>query len=454
MMYTLSTMKKKFSILLLSLVLLFGGASALQAQEELSLDEAIKIGLKNNFDIRLARNLEEITALNAVPGQAGFLPILNVTSNRSFSVADVEQQFVNDSSPRVIDNAKSNNFNISPQLQWVIFDGFGMFATLDRLKELEAEGIENTKVAVENTVAAIANAFYLIALEEARLEVLKNTMEISRQRLRISEDLYKVGKSSKLEFLAAQVDLNADSTALINQEVTIFTSKANLNELLARDADVDFKVAFDIEVTEDLNLANLISSLNVKNPQLLAAQRRANAAYIQIREIQAERFPILSLNGAYNYSRLLSDAGFLISNQNQGFNYGLSASFNVFNGGNLNRRVQTAKIQQMNAELSYEQLQLQLENDIQRAFITHQKNITLMNLEQVNRDIAAENEEIALERFRLGVSTFLELREAQRNAVDAETRALVAAFNAKSSEIELLRLSGDIIKYVEGEDLK
>ncbi len=440
-------MKHLFSIIFICAFLFVNNTAS--AQNELTLKEAISIGLENNYSIRIAKNTEEIAKLNATPGAAGFLPIVGVNASRSFSIEDVEQQFRNDPEPGRIDNAKTNNLSINPSLQWTIFDGLGMFVALERLRELEAEGLENTKIAVENTMASIFNSFYLIALEEARLEVLETTMDISKERLTISKDKYELGKASKLEYLAAQVDYNTDSTALINQEVIIFTSKANLNELMGRDASIDFSVAFEIEVSEDLVLDELVNTLNVKNPQLLAAQRRKNVSYLQIREIQAERMPTLTLNGGYNYSVRNSDAGFLISNKGSGFTYGASAFLNVFNGNSVNRRAQIAKVQSLNAELEVDQLQLQLESDIKRAYTTHQKNIILMNLENANQEIAKENAEIALERYRLGVSNALELREAQVNAVDAETRALVAAFNAKSSEIELLRLSGEIIQYAQ-----
>jgi len=444
---TTMTMKHQFSILFICVFSFI--AHSVDAQNELTFKEAISIGLENNFSIRIAKNTEEIAKLNATPGAAGFLPIVGINSNKSFSIDDVEQQFINDAAPRRIDNAKTNNFAINPSLQWTIFDGLGMFVALDRLRELEAEGIENTKIAIENTMAAISNSFYLIALEEARLKVLETTMDISKERLTISKDKYELGKASKLEYLAAQVDYNTDSTALINQEVIIFISKANLNELMGRDASTNFSVAFDIQVTDNLVLNDLVNTLNVKNPQLLAAQRRKNVSYLQVREIHAERMPVVTLNGGYNYSVRNSDAGFLISNRQSGFTYGASAFLNVFNGNSVNRRSQIAKVQSLNAELEVDQLKLQLESDIKRAYTTHQKNIILMNLENANQEIAKENAEIALERYRLGVSNALELREAQVNAVDAETRALVAAFNAKSSEIELLRLSGEIIQYAQ-----
>jgi outer membrane protein len=437
---------KKF-IAAITLGLLFFGLPGAHSQNVLTLKDAISIGLENNYSIRIARNNADILVNNADRGNAGFLPILNLNSQKSYSIDDVEQQFLNDPAPRRIDNANTNNFAITPIFQWTIFDGFGMFITYDKLNELREEGEENAKVVVENTIAAISSNFFLIALEEARLEVLRNAIEISKERLKIAKDKYELGKASKLEFLAAQVDYNTDSTALINQDVTIFTAKANLNELMGRDPASNFRVEFDIDLIQGLQLNGLLNSLNLRNPNLLAAQRRKNAAYLEVKEIQAERFPIININSSYNYGVRNSDAGFLISNRTSGFTYGASASVNLFNGFNLSRRVQNAKISVLNAELGYEQLQLQLQRDIQTSYTMHQKNIILMDLELANQEVARENAEIALERYRLGVSNSLELREAQRSLVEAETRALTATYNAKISEIELLRLSGEIIQY-------
>jgi outer membrane protein len=184
----------------------------------------------------------------------------------------------------------------------------------------------------------------------------------------------------------------------------------------------------------------------MKNPAQLQSQRQLNVAHLQMQEIRAERYPGVFLVGGYFYNVNNSQAGFFAVNQQNGYNYGITASWSVFNGLNLNRRVQNAKILAESAELTNESLQLSLEADISKAYAGYQTNLNLIAIERLNLEVAKENEEIALERYQLGNSTPLELREAQINAVQAESRLINAAFSTKLAEIELLRLSGSLIQ--------
>jgi outer membrane protein TolC len=68
----------------------------------------------------------------------------------------------------------------------------------------------------------------------------------------------------------------------------------------------------------------------------------------------------------------------------------------------------------------------------------------LLEIERKNYEVAVENTDIALERFRLGIANYLEFRDAQVNLLTAEDRLISSLFNIKESEIELLRLSGKI----------
>jgi outer membrane protein TolC len=188
----------------------------------------------------------------------------------------------------------------------------------------------------------------------------------------------------------------------------------------------------------------LLENAFLENKQLLIAQRQKNVAFLQIRELQASRLPAINLNGSYLNNTLNSDAGFLIQNQRQGFNYGGNITVNLFNGLTLNRRIQNAKVQQRIQEYSLDQFEIQLQSDIQRAFNTYQKNRQLLVIEQKNYQVAKENSEIALERFRLGIASYLEFRDAQVNLLTAENRLITSIFQIKEQEIELMRLSGKI----------
>ncbi|NJN26431.1 MAG: TolC family protein [Cyclobacteriaceae bacterium] len=135
-----------------------------------------------------------------------------------------------------------------------------------------------------------------------------------------------------------------------------------------------------------------------------------------------------------------------MSRQSLGWNYGISANWNVFNGFNLNRRVQNAKILAENAELNHEAIKLSLQRELYASYISYQNNIKLHDMEAENKEVARENNEIAIERYRVGASSPLELREAQINQLEANLRFLNAAYSVKTGEINLLLLSGNLIR--------
>ena len=137
---------------------------------------------------------------------------------------------------------------------------------------------------------------------------------------------------------------------------------------------------------------------------------------------------------------------FLLSRQSSGINYGVGASWNLFDGFNLNRRIQNARILAENSEYNYEAVKINIERELYATFLTYQNNIQLRVLEEANRDVARENNEIAIERYRVGNSSPLELREAQLNLLEANLRLLNAAYTIKTGEIGLLLLSGQLVR--------
>ncbi|MEN2280496.1 TolC family protein [Algoriphagus sp. SE2] len=433
-------MKKLIAMLLVSSIssVLFA-----QSQEALDLEKAIQIGLEKNLDIKIA--VENIT-INEVNQKIGvgdfFLPQLDATYARNFSNEDVEQRFVNDPEPRTIDGAKSRTENFS------IVGIYGFqpenIVVMKRLGQLTEISELDAKIAVENTVASISSAYYRLVLELQRYEVLKRTLELSQSRLDIAEAQYELGGAGKRDFLTAEVDYNSDLTLLVNQEQIINAARINLNELMALSPDTQFAVNDTITIGEPLMLMDLEENSLIDNKQLLIAQRQENVAFLQMKELQAQRLPQINLNGSYVNNTSNSDAGFLLQNQRQGLNFGGNITLNLFSGLTLNRRIQNAKVQQKVQGYALDQFEIQLRADIHRAYNTYQTNRNLLEIEKKNYEVAKENTEIALERFRLGISSYLEFRDAQVNLLTAENRLITSIFNIKEREIELMRLSGRI----------
>jgi outer membrane protein TolC len=372
------------------------------------------------------------------------MPTLNANYLRSFSTEDVTQTFVSDpENPRAIDAAKSKNKAYS----FVGIYGFRpeSLLTMRRLGMLEEISDLDAKIIVENTVAGISTAYYRLILELQRLKVLQQTLFLSKARLDISQAQYELGGAGKRDFLAAQVDYNGDSSLLMTQYQVIQNARVNLNELLAADPDTDFLIQDStITIGDRLALDELYETAFLENKLLLVNQRSNNEAFLRIKELQASRLPGINLNSSFNNSVFNSDAGFLIQNERQGLNYGGSITLNLFSGLTLNRRIQSAKVNQRIQDYSLENYEIQLKSDLQRAYNTYENNQGLLSIEQTNYQVAKENSEIALERFRLGIASYLEFRDAQVNLLSAENRLITSIFQIKQQEIELLRLSGKI----------
>jgi outer membrane protein TolC len=434
---------KKAMFLMLFLI---GTSISVFAQESelMDLEKAVLTGLERNFGLKIAANNVALAERDVKIGVGSFfMPRIDATWVRSFGREDVEQTFVSDpENPRQINGAKSNNQAFSV----VGFYGFRpeTIYTVKRLGKLAEISDLQAKVLVENTVAAISVAYFRLVLELQRYNVLKTTLDLSQARLDIAKARYELGGAGKSDYLTAQVDYNADLSRLVNQDLVIKNAKINVNELLALAPETDFSVKDSIVVEGRLSLEDLVENAYMNNKAFLLAQRQENAAFLALKETQALRLPFVNLNGSFVDNTFKSDAGFLIQNQRQGFNYGATVGVNLFTGFAINRRIQNAKIDRINAEYAVQDLEIQMTSDIQRAYNNYLTNLQLLDIEYANYKVALDNVDIALDRFRLGISDYLQFRDAQINLLTAENRLITALFSIREMEIELMRLSGRI----------
>ena len=421
------------------------GLTGTHAQDTLELAVAIQIGLENNFDIKISKGQQQIATNNNTIGNAGFLPTLGLNAGQRYTYENTSQTFL-DGREQNRDGAKSNNFSAGAAFNWTLFDGTTMFYTKNRLEELEKEGVEMSKSVIQNVVAQIAKEFYTVALEQIRLQLLEENIGLSEDRMEIAKNKYDFGKASKMEYLQAQVDLNRDKSNYMIQQERLAAAKTTLNELLGRDVTLDFYVVFDPELNTSLQYEQLAAALEKNNPELLAAEYAVNASHLAQKELFGERIPDIGVNVGYNYAKSEAQAGFLLSRHSLGVTYGVSASWDIFDGFNLNRRTQNAKIVAENSQFNYEAIKLNLQRELYSTFITYNNNIQLREMEQANREVARENNEIAIERYSVGNSSPLELREAQINLLEASLRLLDAAYSLKTGEIDLLLLAGILME--------
>jgi outer membrane protein TolC len=340
--------------------------------------------------------------------------------------------------------AKNSNLNYGPSLNWTIFDGFGMFTTYDRLKELQNLGEANVQSTVLTTVFNVVNTYYEIVRQQKGLYSAKTGVDLSRLRLNTAQNRYEIGRASKLEVLAATVDLNTDTTTMLRQVDLIKNAKIQLNTLLARDVMTEFNVLDSITIDNTLSFQKLSEASNQQNPALRAALINQRIAELNLKQVRALRYPAVGINSGYNFSKSESELGFARQSTGRGFNYGLTASVNIFNGFLQKKNERNAAIEIESAKLDYSRLSENINSQLASAYQTYLTNLQLLRLEESNLNVAKQNLDITLEKFRLGSIAPLEFREAQRNYVEASVRRDNAQYDAKLAEILLKELAGGL----------
>lgn len=419
--------------------------ACVQAQTDtvLSLKDAVGIALKNNYHIQLSKNNTTVAQNNVTLGNAGFLPQVNGTFTTTHSIQNTTQTR-SDGTTNVIHGANNASTSYGPSLNWTIFNGFGMFANYDALKQYNQLSQVQSRDTIQSTIASVIETYYnLINLNEG-LKALQGAIVISRTQLRIANDKFQVGSASKLEVLNAQVSLNTDTANYLNQLQQFKAAKIQMNQLLVRNLQTSFAVGDTIIVDDKLVLGDILSKAESQNPAILSAQINKRISEINLKQVQAGRYPQVSVNSGYAISNSQTPAGFTLAQNTKGFSYGLTASINIFNGFNQNRLEHNARIGIDNANINYKQITLNVQAEISNLYVSYLSGLDLMKLGQSNVEVAKRNLEISLDKYKLGNITPLEIREAQRNYLDAQSKFFAAQYQSKSAEIMLKEITGSI----------
>lgn len=438
---------------LFAILLLFILPTVSQAQNIYDLSRCIQEGLMNNYDIRISRNNEQVSDNNMTIGNAGYLPTVDLTSGYSGTSNNVKQKL--ESGETSTNNGVNNqNLNAGINLNWTIFDGFNIQTNYNRLKELQQMGKLDTQLTIETFIADITSEYYNYIQQTIRLKNLKSAVKLSKERLRIVEARYEIGAGSRLDMQQARVDFNSDSSQLIKQYEVLYTSRVLLNKLMAQekiDQMIETKDSVII-YNEFLDQNDIMQGMLSNNTFLLLSDKNKKLSVLDLKTAQSENYPYLKFNAGYGITKNIYNTGTIDNQRTLGLNYGFTVGLNLFSGFNRKRKQRNAKIEIENRQLEYEQTTLSLKADLANMWMAYRNNIELTNLEKENVETARENHEIAIERYKLGDLSGIELREAQNSLLEAEERLVQAEFNTKLCEISLMQISGQVLKYMDADN--
>jgi outer membrane protein len=414
------------------------------AQDTLRLDDAVSIALENNYGVQVAQKQVDLVNNRIFKGNAGMTPTLDWNTSINSTFNQVNQNFIDG---RVINRfGTSVSPNTSLALQYTLYNGGRMQATFERLKSLGQLSEIQRQAVLQSTISDVMEAYYNIQRLQSTLGYINQIIHYYEERQKLTEERWQIGRGSKLDFLQSKADLTTQLTDQTNVSIQLRNAKIALNRLLGRDPDADFKVEDRTDDYELFDLNYLKDQAKSINPEFLALRKQEEINQLEQKEAKGFLKPTISLNSSFGYNFNYNNAGLISNSQSTGLSTGLTASWRIFDGKVIKRNIEATKINADIIKLQKDEWMNNLENQITAAFYQYETQKRLLELEQQNIATAQENLEISAEKFKLGASTILEINDAQTRYTTIMNRLVTAEYNLRISKLNLLTLSGELIR--------
>ncbi len=428
---------------LILLTFIFFGATDGLAQTRLTLHDAIERTLKNNFDIRIAEITREQAATNNTPGNAGFLPNVNAGVSATESRTNVRSDLANGAQQN---NPKAINTNINPTVtaNWTLFDGGRMFVVKKQLSAIEALSAIQLKLQAQSSVSRTIQMYAQLVLLQRQMIAIDTALHLARARMELSEIKYKSGAGAKIDFLQAKVDYNArraDSLSFISGYAQ---SCDSMSVLMGEQDGAWYRV--DDALPLNMNLQETSSEiLPDVNLSLAAYKQNKNIADLNADIAKTYALPTLSVSGTYLYNRSTNAIGFALFSRSYGGNGTVNLSMPIFQGGNIRRQTKVASLQAMREELLYERQNTIIKRQHRTARRNYDIAVQSWKLATEDMKFARENLDVQFARFKVGVGTTLESREAENAYVQTLIRLYSSEYNVKLYETQVLELENKLL---------
>ncbi|WP_173021523.1 TolC family protein [Lewinella sp. W8] len=447
-------------ITLLCALAIFLGTSVLaQSGPDLSLSDAIQLGLKNNYQIRLAANDLEVARSNDDYALTGKRPTITLGLSPGVS-------YRNNTNPAsIVSQSSTFSYNVSPNanLNWTLFNGGRVEIAKDQLSTLADLSAGQLQLQVENSIQSIIQAYYNAVVQREQVDVLQRVLDLSRDQIEYQEVRQEFGQGGSFDELQARDAYLTDSTSLVVQETTYRNALRNLLQLMGEeDLSQDFNLTTELTFTpEAYDRQALEDQMQRTNSQLRNLQINRELARINTQLIETEYKPTVSINAGAAYdiniqtgSQTFDFGGDQPTREQElpgvaartlSGNLGIQANYLLFDGGARNVRTQTAKLQEITAQLNYQSTQQQLSAALQNSLQLYENQVQIVRITEELINNAEQNLTVAEERFRGGRINSFDYRAIQVNYINAQFRLLNALLNLKNTETELLRLTGQIV---------
>ena len=419
--------------------------SGLTAQNVLTKEEAVATALENNYGVKIAKTSVEVADNNTSILNTGFLPTVSGSAGATYNLDNTEAEFSNGETT-VLNGAESSRYNASVNVNYVLFDGLGRRYNYKRLKEEYQLTELQARETIENTILQLFSVYYNAAQLTDNLDALKQTLNVTKDRLVRAGYQFEYGQNTKLEVLNAEVDINNDSINIINTRQELKNAKRDLKLVLGETFTEDFQVETEVDFTLQFQKDSLFEKAKSRNVALLQTEKNIAISKLDINSGKSAYLPTVGLTGSYGWNKNNNNAAsFVAVSTNTGLSGGVNLSWNLFDGGATITRVKNARINLETQQLEKENLLLSIERDFNNAWDDYMNKLEIYNIQEKNILTAQNNFERTEEKFKIGQVNSIEFRQAQLNLLNAELSRNSAKFEAKLSELQILQISGELL---------
>lgn len=426
----------------LLLTIFFLISISLQAQDakEISLNEAIDIALKNNYQLKQARNNLDLAEKSMYSEYADFLPSISAGLNGQSRKG---QQLVRQGDTQVFQDNVTNGLSGSLSADLPLFNGFDNILSLriNRADKLSFE--ESLQRARENVIFNTASSFLQVLLNKELLEIARENLASSQKQLEQVKAQVEVGSRPTVDLYNQESTVASNELTVTRRENSLQISRLSLIRQLQIDPLGDYSFITPDLDAENMNLdngtgysiENMVEQAMANRSDLKSEIANLRTLELQLRQTKYDLFPTLNASAGISssYSDQYFGGGVSFSDQfydqNVTQSIGFSLNIPIFNNWNRMNRIQSAKINLKNAELGLENTKLQIIQEVNQAYSDYTSYMQELESTQKALVAAEKTYETQQERYQVGAGTLIELSDANAQYVQAQANRAQAVFN-------------------------
>jgi len=431
---------KRFYILLA----LFLGLQHAIGQQELTLQQCLEIGLKNNPDFQL-RQLSILSAEAAYRSPLmEYLPSISLTGNHTYNIGSVIDPATN---TRVSSKILSDNFALNASMNLLDFNIFTT-ARRNKLAVLKA-GADKEAIAAEYALTVLDNYITILYSQEL-LKIQKNQFENGKFNLnRVSKEV-ELGSRPQSDLYDMQVSYAQEETSIIQTEQLLYNQKLALLQLINYTAVQPNNVSLQnvpvAELPEKEDGNAIVAQTLANHPAIKAATLGQQVAQKELTMQKNNYLPVISAFYSYSsfYYLPLNQQGqvpvnpfFTQLNDNKNHYVGLQLSIPVFNGLKTRRDVQLAKIEYQKSTVILEREQIKLRQQIEQETAKQQQNIALSDKMEEAIGYAQKSFETTQAKFSSGLVDAIVFTASKNQLLTAEYNLLKAKVSTAYAALKL-----------------